>query len=82
LTAGRVPSTGLDIAAPCGLAFGAVSAASYTVSPAGRIDARDAFDVQHAAGHLITSVRYVMVLQRASAGPACDEVVHYYTTEQ
>lgn len=78
---GNVPSV-LDIASPCSLVSGGLAGAGWTVSSAGRVDVRDSFGAQHAAGYLITPTRYVMVLQRASSGSACDEVVHVVTTEQ
>jgi len=78
---GMVPSV-LDIATPCGLAAGASSDAMVTVAAAGRIDVRDFGGVQHAGGYLITPVRYVLTLQRASGDATCDEVVHHYTAEQ
>ena len=78
---GNVPSA-LDIATPCTLAANATSNGTIAVSSAGRIDVRDFGGVQHAAGYLITPVRYVLTLQRASGDAVCDEVVHYYTTEQ
>ena len=78
---GTVPSA-LDIVSPCSMISGAAASANWTVTSAGRIDVRDAVGVQHAGGYLISPVRYVMVLQRASGGPACDEAVHFYTTEQ
>jgi hypothetical protein len=79
--AGNVPSS-LDIASPCALSSNAGSSAAISVSPTGRIDVRDLSNVPHAGGYLITPVRYVMTLQRASGDPLCDEVVHYYTAEQ
>jgi hypothetical protein len=78
---GTVPSA-LDIVSPCSMVSGAAASANWTVTSAGRIDVRDAVGVQHAAGYLISPARYVMVLERASGGPACDEVVHFYTAEQ
>lgn len=79
---GNVPST-LDIASPCALNAFAGSNATVAVSPTGRINVRDSGGVQHAAGYLVTPVRYVMTLQRASSDPvSCDEVVHFYTAEQ
>ena len=79
---GTVPSF-LDIVSPCGLAANANSDAKISVSPAGRINVLDFADVQHAGGYLITPIRYVMTLERASSDPTlCDEVVHFYTDEQ
>ena len=79
-TAGAVTSA-IDIASPCALTPAAGSSAQWTVSSSGHIDVR-ASGVQHAAGWLIDPVRYVMVLQRPSAGAACDEVVHNVTAAQ
>jgi len=76
---GNVPSI-IDIATPCSLNLGASAFANVTVAANGRIDVR-VNGAQHAAGYLINPVRYVMVMQRPSGG-ACDEVVHYVTTEQ
>lgn len=71
----------LDIASPCALAPNSGATANLTVASNGRIDVRDASNVQHAAGYLVTPSRYVLVLQRPG-GPPCDEVVHYYFAEQ
>jgi hypothetical protein len=77
---GTVPST-IDVFSPCGMNTGP-SDGLVDVSAAGRFTVRF-FNGDHmAAGYQITPGRYVHVLQRASAGPACDEVVHYYVSEQ
>lgn len=78
---GTVPSV-IDIATPCGLTAGGSSDARVEVSTTGRISVRDFGGVQHAGGYLITPVRYVLTLQRASGDATCDEVVHLYTAEQ
>jgi hypothetical protein len=77
---GSATST-LDIATPCALAAGASAYADIAVTPDGRIDIRLS-GAQHAAGYLITPVRYVAVMQRPSSSSTCDEVVDYVTTEQ
>jgi hypothetical protein len=67
-----------DVASPCSLVGSASSPGTFTVSPSGRFDVLNPGGGRNAGGYMVSPLRYVLVLERASTDPGCDEIVHLY----
>jgi hypothetical protein len=78
---GDVAAVG-DIASPCSLVNSSPSPGSFTVSPSGRFDVLDTGGGRQAGGYMLSPLRYVLVLERASSDPSCDEIVHLYRAQR
>ncbi len=71
-----------DVVSPCVLSSSGSSQGLFAVSSSGRFEVSDPAGGRQAGGYMISPLRYVLVLERTSAGQACDEVVHLYRAER
>jgi hypothetical protein len=79
---GHVAAVG-DIASPCSLVNSSPSPGDFTVSSSGRFDVLYPGGGRLAAGgYLLSPLRYVLVLERPSSDPSCDEIVHLYRAQR
>jgi hypothetical protein len=67
-----------DIASPCSLVSSGPTSGPFTVSSSGRFDLVDPGGGRAAGGYMLSPLRYVLVLERPSSDPSCDEIVHLY----
>jgi hypothetical protein len=71
-----------DVVSPCLLDNSSDGSLHFAVSSTGRFDLLNAGGGRMAGGYMISPLRYVLVLERASSGQACDEIVHLYRAER
>ena len=75
-------STLADVVSPCLLDNSSDASLHFTMSPTSRFELLNAGAGRMAGGYIISPLRYVLVLERASSGQACDEIVHLYRAER
>jgi hypothetical protein len=71
-----------DIASPCSRVYSSQSLGHFAVSPSGRFDVLDLGGGRLAGGYMLSPLRHVLVLERPSSDPSCDEIVHIYRNER